>query len=468
MSFVSAISVTCMAFTLFPRCCTRRSIDLFHAASIARICWQALVEPTVYVLVFNGRGWTAQRMVLGLALGNPTLTCILNFTFSCLTSSIYAYAVSADAAGLFGSGHVLWYIFDEFFATTVVSAMVYTLDTSARSEARASVMVKVAAQWEATMSSILLGICDAVVRLDAEFHIRAGSLQLETLLLRSAGCGLEGIQFQNILSEEDKPRFVEHMERSGGLDAASLASSLHVNLRDAHGTCVTTQIFNAAFGGEFSAAGHLLGIRELSREEWRPSSLEPAHRKITPEEVPPESAMVWFNQDFTIVHCTPAFTSLGGPSTLGANFSDWIADKGRVGGAIQTFMNHVANGDTVPHSLGLGRTTLQCPAAKAAKLECTTDMELLFQVTQAEHTEGSEAETLIFVASLTHISFQKKKRRNRGSGKSQRGIEDSRSEESSDSGGDGPTMSAPSVPLETTVTRLDEPRRDSEQRRAKL
>lgn len=278
ISFLTVLLVCAMVVQVWPTQLTHRRMDCLHILCIGRLGWQVATCASSTILVFEAHGVTMQRLCIGLTFCNPAVAAVLNvcyFGISCW-SYVSKSQGASDVEDVFMPGHIIWFIFDEAFAALVIVATVYAINYRILAEAKATVTAKISRQAEATLSSILLGVCDAVVRLNQEYEVQAGLLQLTAFLLRadSTSSRLNKSYFLDFLDDADRERFIQHIQGSTN-DPLKPATSLHVHMRDVNGTLVACQLFNACIHDLDGNRGHIIGIREFSQEEWRPSTSLP-------------------------------------------------------------------------------------------------------------------------------------------------------------------------------------------------
>lgn len=415
--FVILVTVAGMIIQLVPDRLTLRFTDGVHVALMVWVIWRTVAAESIYSMVFRSRGLTPIRLALGCWFGNPFLTMVLNSVF-CISSS-WAYVTASrgdtDEPGKFDKGHAMWYVFDDVTLSIVISVTAYAIEARCVDELRAQVKLRISSRVADTLNTLLMALCDAVVRLSPTFEILVGSATLQTLLLK----GTRDASFLDVLEPADRERFLDHCAMSHSPDSSSHALSLHVGMRDASGVLVKVQLYSVSLldvdRGYLSCNEYLLGIRELSREEHEMvpelskgsgTSCAPAPRDIAWEYEHPsillrssassndgassasgngslqrmpgvgdltEVVMVCDVLEFVIQDASPAFTLIGGPSTIGACFLEWLCPIHSAPAAFGAFVQDMVNGithghvDDAPHDFGEVR--LRPPIAVQAQLE---------------------------------------------------------------------------------------------------
>jgi len=103
-------------------------------------------------------------------------------------------------------------------------------------------------------------------------------------------------------------RFYEHIQGNQKMGDDGPAALLHVHARDSNGTRVSLQIFAAQFTDLNYHVGHLLGVLELSREEYGlPEGVDlNTHNLNMLRQLPLNGSAIAKSK-----HCQPFFLALG-------------------------------------------------------------------------------------------------------------------------------------------------------------
>ena len=211
--------------------------------------------------------------------------------------------------------------------------------------------------------------------------------QLDALLLRDFANAGPGLNFLDVLSKDDGERVCGHTQceqagdASGRGEPSSLATTMHVEMRNAHDMPVNAQLYTASYVNAEGDVCNLVGIREagavgsqdwvgmampppsgdmrnalstlhghwlgsLGRNRSQATSMSfidesssnasvPGNIEAMPLEVPTEydsDASVWVDgsqtKELPMIKCSPAFyTYLGGPSLRkNAHLMSWVQD----------------------------------------------------------------------------------------------------------------------------------------------
>jgi len=111
--------------------------------------------------------------------------------------------------------------------------------------------------------SILAGVCDAVVELDAKLMLAWPSEQFAALLMHSEPRSLAGVSISSFLAAEaDRDKFAEHVTSSTACD--DFCTAFHVKLRDTCGISVSVEVFCVRFRSGDEKESYLVGFREFA------------------------------------------------------------------------------------------------------------------------------------------------------------------------------------------------------------
>jgi len=265
------------------------------------------------------------------------------------------------------------------------------------------------------VNTLLMAMCDSVIRLCSKFLITAGERTLEVLLLKQVGA-LAGTNFLDVLETSDRARFCEHMQDIQKTCGRGPAASLHVYARDSVGTRVSLQIFTTQFSDLDDHVCHLLGVRELSQEEYDVPMDGHLNRQIQDIQVhmpahvqtneslsgsssdcnsttsssflplaSPEANLdevaIWFDPaTMVILQTTPGFISIGGPSCECTDLRAWLVDPLHFENEVQSYYNMLVNqeedeGTDIP-TVHIPSLKLQPPSASRAQIEYRVDVML--------------------------------------------------------------------------------------------
>jgi len=425
-----------------PEVLTSRLMDVIHAIAMARLIWQVLGTPSIYMLVFWNVRMTICRTSLALMHGNVPLTLILNLVYSCVSTCKYASLVKncVHCGHQFPPWSAVWYSMDSCFVTLVVTAFAYSMGFHALTEARALVRAKTSSQAETTVNTLLMALCDSVIRLCGDFRITAGARSLETLLLKTCG-SLAATNFLDVLEESDRARFCDHIQDNRKLADDCPAALVHVHTRDSNGTRVSLQLFTARFTDLNDNVGHLLGILESSREESRlptgaglnshsltminqlhlsesaiqsPSTSSASFLPLAQMGDSLDEVAIWFDvEKLVILQTTPACTTIAGPSCEGTDLRDWLVHRDDFIAQVRTYCQTLADFHegyeyAVPTQQIQG-LKLQPPTSMRAQIQYVTDVTFSLDVDGMPDSDSHS--TLVFRADFTNIKQVRHKKK---------------------------------------------------------
>jgi len=444
--FVATVGIIVLAN---PGVLTPRRIDFFHVLLMARLMWQALATSSVHTLVFRNHGMTACRIAVGLWHGNLPLIFILNLMYSCASAWTYISLMKSceHCAEEFGPLSEVWYIMDSFFVTLVVTTFAYSMEIRTLQQARALVQAKLSSQSETTVNTLLMALCDSVIRLCGDFQITSGARSLEALLLKTNG-SLHTANFLDVLEESDRVRFYEHTQgnqKKMGDDGP--AALLHVHARDSNGTRVGLQIFTAHFTDLNDHVGHLLGVLELSREEYVfpegvdlnnqnlnmcrqlplngsarscPSSASPSFLPLAQPGATLDEVAIWFDAtNLDVLQTTPGCTTMVGPSCVGTDLQDWLVNPGAFIEQVRAYCQklvdlHLDDTSGIP-IMQIQHAKLQPPIAKRAQIEYLVD--IILSVDDEDFSDTDTQNRLILRADFKNIRQRRRKKKREAQGR---------------------------------------------------
>jgi len=425
-----------------PGILTARRMDFFHVLLMARLMWQALATSCVHTLVFRNHGMTACRIAVGLWNGNLPLILILNLLYSCANSWKYISLMKSCAycAEEFGPLSQVWYIMDSVFVTLVVTTFAYSMEIRTLKEARALVQAKLSSQSETTVNTLLMALCDSVIRLCGDFRITSGARSLEALLLKTNG-SLNTANFLDVLEDSDRVRFYEHIQGNQKMGDDSPAALLHVHARDSNGTRVSLQIFTAHFTDLNDHVGHLLGVLELSREEYglpegvdlnnqnlnmlrqlplngsampSPSTTSASFLPLARPGETPDEVAIWFDAaNLNVLQTTPGCTTMAGPSCAGTDLNDWLVNPSAFIEQVRAYCQklvdlHLDDASGVP-VMQIQGVKLQPPIAKKAQIEYLVD--IILSVDEEDLSDSDSQNRLVLRADFKNISQRRRKKK---------------------------------------------------------
>jgi len=225
------------------------------------------------------------------------------------------------------------------------------------------------------------------------------------------------------------------------------AALLHVHARDSNGTSVSLQIFTACFTDLNDSVGHLLGILELSREEygvpdgtdpsnqsldfmkqWRSNesamrSSSSASHSLLPLALPEaslEEVTIWFDATtLSVLRTTPACTTIAGPSCEGTDLTDWMVNPKVFIDQVQALCKPIVKLYDKRRSstplVQLQRVKLQPPIAMRAHIGYVADVSLSMDCEDSMSSESHDF--LIMRAAFTNISQRRSKKRHEARGR---------------------------------------------------
>ena len=112
-----------------------------------------------------------------------------------------------------------------------------------------------AARSERTAQELLSLVCDAVLTLERHFCLRNPSPALGPLLFNSSAHPFCGVDFAEVVSDDDRERLREFLVGS------VRPGCMHLHLRDSSGARVAVQLFHTRLQGLLGELSHVIGIR---------------------------------------------------------------------------------------------------------------------------------------------------------------------------------------------------------------
>lgn len=189
------------------------------------------------------------QVLIAIFLANPWLTFFLNMMI--LAWQLSALLSSTVPIGTFPTQVVIILIVNQAVTTTAYQVI--------QAEARARIAEIEAARNEATTTSLLSIMCDAVVHLRSNCTLRATCDKLNAMLFRSKNPNLEEQTFHQYIQEEDRSRFDDFLAKQAD---ANRASALPVHLLDSMGRKVPAHIYHTSWIDADDELWHILGIQE--------------------------------------------------------------------------------------------------------------------------------------------------------------------------------------------------------------
>lgn len=262
-------------------------MEVLHFVVMARMFWQLMYTPTIYLLLLHRMNLTLQRLVLGWILGSARLTSVLNGAF-CAGNIFMLYTLatgSEEARVHFGRDYKFWCILEELMTFCVISATTFALESRNFSEARASTEEAAVRTERSAVRALLDTLCDVVVELNTDLRIVDRMSTLTTWLLHATSRSLRGCQLQDFMPmEEDRVAYMSLLHHGRPPDHASAAvSSVRVRMRDSLNNTMHVELFPVKFAGSDGRPRHLVGLREFT------DVLPVAPPRLRPEEDGPTS-----------------------------------------------------------------------------------------------------------------------------------------------------------------------------------
>mmetsp|Transcript_96131 Transcript_96131/g.310051 ORF Transcript_96131/g.310051 Transcript_96131/m.310051 type:complete len:453 (+) Transcript_96131:1140-2498(+) len=347
-----------------------------------------LAIPLTYI--FNSRWMFVCSIFQGVMLGNARLTSLMYLLIFAL--DLYLFNMVEDAVSMSYRVRLPNYALSQGFIVVLALLVVWTLERVLMQEAQATVEVQQMTQAEAMVSQLLDAICDAVVKIDGPMRIISDSPKLAGLLLRRATG--KGIDFLELLDEEDRPSFQAFLEKVVPAAAEVLAPTKHVRLVDSLGNRVRVQIFCTGMPvrGWDGRLKYVMGItadEEVHQESAGGKALRDevaclqSDRSCRLERMDIMSESVWSgDSEFTttvavrlcaaisakhiILQATPGFDVFVGRATAGVSFKQLLQRPKEFEQWLQAEKDDLEEGfNHRPHRSTFGPAVLLLPATGA-------------------------------------------------------------------------------------------------------
>eukprot|EP00928_Gymnodinium_smaydae_P012320 TRINITY_DN14476_c0_g1_i1.p1 TRINITY_DN14476_c0_g1~~TRINITY_DN14476_c0_g1_i1.p1 ORF type:complete len:926 (-),score=56.91 TRINITY_DN14476_c0_g1_i1:72-2849(-) len=236
------------------------AIDIMWGFKYYAMCLGASGSRMEYYL-YNESWMFASRILLHVSFGRAAVTipcsvCLTVFDVYCLR---YLAASHVHAHHLVNS-----YPFKQFFIVVLQCMLQYGLEHTFEREMTAAATAHDANLHRKLATRLIGSLCDAVVHLDDTFHFMAPATKLASILLRDR-LGLMRTCFTDIVSSEDKARFVEYLRSIALMSADQPLMPIQINLLDASTLPCKVQIVASAVSKSDNAqVVYILGIGEVS------------------------------------------------------------------------------------------------------------------------------------------------------------------------------------------------------------
>ena len=235
-------------------------------------------------------------------------------------------------------------------------------DSLMRREAKVMLHATLAARSERTAQELLSLVCGAVLTLDGQFCLRTPSPALGALLFHSSVQAFCGVDFAEVVSEDDRERLRDFL-----VDSVR-PGCVHVHLRDSSGARVAVQLFHTRLEGLLWQLSHVFGIREETEGQLgrHPPDSHNGAATVCQQQVPTGGAdIVSFSSgasdclecscivdaasfELTLLVCSPCFTAISGAQSRGL-FQWIVGDRSGFRRWLQTSAHCVEQGeDTLP------------------------------------------------------------------------------------------------------------------------
>ena len=263
----ASVLLVCEVLLLFPEYLTARTITVLGYLNAVRMIVFVLAAPSRQSLVDNQQALLAMRVLDVVYVGGHPSMALVHMVVFAAHSGTYI-ANRAEDTDPTSSTSVFTFVSGELGLTLCVLLIASQIWGCWEKELRATLESKESFQAKETVERLLSVMCDAVIHIDANLHIRGPTPKLSALLLHNQ-C-LDGRYFPELMPAADAERFQGHIAATGHRDHAQI---LNVKLRDSSGMLVELGLVHTSFrdpmGGPLR---HVIGASEVSsnREARRP------------------------------------------------------------------------------------------------------------------------------------------------------------------------------------------------------
>eukprot|EP00929_Paragymnodinium_shiwhaense_P042640 TRINITY_DN22036_c0_g1_i2.p1 TRINITY_DN22036_c0_g1~~TRINITY_DN22036_c0_g1_i2.p1 ORF type:complete len:694 (-),score=115.22 TRINITY_DN22036_c0_g1_i2:177-2258(-) len=387
--------------SLYMRALPRRTgpitMDVFHAAFVARAGWQSQTS----LAAITGSSpresiYIVYRLCCAMLMGNPGFTVVLNVALAAVRVYFYIEGCArplptdddppVNVYKDYGGSGTVMFAATEFFVACAAVLASWTLEDATSQEVFATLQARASSRAEETISALLAMLCDAVVPTTLDFMLTSPSTSLAGFLLRSPPNNTyEGSNLMQFISAEDREHVSEQL--SSCPEVAGTTVSVLGRAVDGAGTQFAVRMYCTRFTDAKDRDGFLIGILDARREDdcgsarappdsfdadsaalalaartgsttlaclsegdasWsQPSSVatsEASSRHIV-ESSAVGAMQAWLDisrKGWPIQRATSAFMSLGGPNNTGS-LEDWVnkQDVQKVNARIQDLLKEV-------------------------------------------------------------------------------------------------------------------------------
>jgi len=369
--------------SIFPRTLTPASADAFCVV-ITALHGVRLLDDDPHSFIALMPLTTLLHIIISVGISSLSCRVLVNVglgAMTCVKCSIVYSRLFGEDSEVMNNTTIL--IAREVTLKLVTLLLCYALDANIWREARATVIAKLSRSSEFMANLLLTSLCDAVVHLNASFHICKPAPQLEALLMmRPQTADLVGKNFLDFIDATDRQQFAGRSGDTQGsaanhvnsLDAVDIhpARLMYLHLLDSSGTRVNVELLMATCLNFDDSVTHIVGIRELGCEEGPPSRVEPSRQSAAQQEPqsdtgsavstdsaesrPYDADADHYNSEITmmvdsaitgclILDSTPISRGREVSSLVGTSLVDLIGDRQtrRLVGSIQHLENQVMN-----------------------------------------------------------------------------------------------------------------------------
>eukprot|EP00929_Paragymnodinium_shiwhaense_P042642 TRINITY_DN22036_c0_g1_i4.p1 TRINITY_DN22036_c0_g1~~TRINITY_DN22036_c0_g1_i4.p1 ORF type:complete len:693 (-),score=104.85 TRINITY_DN22036_c0_g1_i4:177-2255(-) len=387
--------------SLYMRALPRRTgpitMDVFHAAFVARAGWQSQTS----LAAITGSSpresiYIVYRLCCAMLMGNPGFTVVLNVALAAVRVYFYVEGSSwptptqapltVNVYADYGGNDTVMFAATEVFVACAAVLASWTLEDATSQEVFATLQARASSRAEETISALLAMLCDAVVPTTLDFMLTSPSTSLAGFLLRSPPNNTyEGSNLMQFISAEDREHVAEQLRSCPEL--AGTTVSVLGRAGDGAGTLCAVRMYCTRFTDARDRDGFMIGILDARREDdcgsarappdsfdadsaalalaartgsttlaclsegdasWsQPSSVatsEASSRHIV-ESSAVGAMQAWLDisrKGWPIQRATSAFMSLGGPNNTGS-LEDWLCkqDSQRVNARVQDLLKEV-------------------------------------------------------------------------------------------------------------------------------
>jgi hypothetical protein len=226
-----------------------------------------LIDNFFAILAFDGV-MGILRVVISSVILCPKLMKPLNLML-CLTK-LYALSCLATFPVEFSNKeHMLMLFIFELAVVFCTVMLPRQLISAWKAEIRENLRNAATHRSQCSVETILDHMCDAVVKLQANFRISSPAPKLASLLLKdSTGNALQGMLLTDLMHDEDCQHFLQHITALTGCEENQSSSSFtHARFWDSTCTIVHMKLFFSSFVDEQGERSYRIGICEVTNGE---------------------------------------------------------------------------------------------------------------------------------------------------------------------------------------------------------